>query len=362
VVFTFTLPNATLVVLAVSAATAAFSVSKAVSDTPPALAVNVAVSDVLTAVTAAVKLALVAPAATVTVDGTVTALLLLARFTATPPLPAAEFNVTVHESDAAPVNELLAQANPLSTGVLAVVPFPLSVTTIDPLLCESLASVSCPVAGPGTVGSKFTLNAAVCPGESVSGKVAPDIENPEPVTVAEFTVTDSVPLDDRVSGWVATEPTITLPKSKLVELTFSPGVTASSCTKKVSETPFALADIVTDCADVTAATVAVKLALLAPAAISTVLGTLTFALLLFNATARPPLGAAAFSVTVQLSLPAPMTDPFVQVNALSAATLLDTPVPLRSAVIVPLLAALLVIASCPVAFPVPVGAKVTPSL
>jgi hypothetical protein len=333
-----------------------------VSVTPPALAVNVTVSVVPTAVTAAMKLALVAPAAMVTVDGTLTALLLLARFTVSPPLPAAEFNATVQESDAAPVNELLAQTNPLNTGVLVVVPVPLRLTAIDPPLAELLASVSCPAAEPGIVGSKFTLNAAVCPGDSVSGKLAPDTENPAPATVAESTVTESVPLDDSVRGWVATEPTATLPKFKLDELTLSPGVTASSCRKKVSETPFTLADRVTDCDEATAAIVAAKLALVAPAAISTVPGTLTFALLLVSATARPPLGAAAFSVTVHLSVPAPINDPLVQVNEVNAATLLDTPVPLRSAVIVPLLAALLMIVSCPVAFPVPVGEKVTPNL
>ena len=72
--------------------------------------------DVLTAETVAVKLALVAPAATVTDAGTVTALLLLDRLTAWPPVPAAAFSVTVQASVPAPVIDPLVQLSPLSTG------------------------------------------------------------------------------------------------------------------------------------------------------------------------------------------------------------------------------------------------------
>ena len=63
----------------VGAGAAAPSCRAKVSVTPLALAVNVADCAVLTDETVAVKLAVVAPAATVTVAGTVTALLLLAR-------------------------------------------------------------------------------------------------------------------------------------------------------------------------------------------------------------------------------------------------------------------------------------------
>ena len=47
--------------------------------------------------------------------------------------------------------------------------------------------------------------------------------------------------------------------------------------------------------------------------------------LLARFTANPPLAAAAFSVTVQLSVPAPVIDPLVQLNALNT----GRPVPLR---------------------------------
>ena len=84
---------------------------------PFALAVSVAVCAVLTADTVAEKLALVAPAATVTDAGTDTAELLLARFAANPPLPAAALSVTVQLSVPAPVMEPLVQVRPERAGV-----------------------------------------------------------------------------------------------------------------------------------------------------------------------------------------------------------------------------------------------------
>jgi hypothetical protein len=70
---------------------------------------------------------------------------------------------------------------------------------------------------------------------------------------------------------------------------------------------------------VTAATVAVKVTVVAPAATVTLVGTATEALLLERVTAIPPVGAAAFNVTVQLSVPAPVMDALVQLRALNAA-------------------------------------------
>jgi hypothetical protein len=71
----------------------------------------------------------------------------------------------------------------------------------------------------------------------------------------------------------------------------------------------------------TADTVAVKLAVVDPAATVTEAGTVTAELLLARLTANPPLGAAAFSVTVQLSVPAPVIDPLAQVSALNTGAL-----------------------------------------
>ena len=67
--------------------------------------------------------ALVAPAATITEAGTVTALLLLVKFTARPPGPAVAFSVTMQESVPAPVIDALVHVSPLSTPG-AVVPVP----------------------------------------------------------------------------------------------------------------------------------------------------------------------------------------------------------------------------------------------
>ena len=67
---------------------------------------------------------------------------------------------------------------------------------------------------------------------------------------------------------------------------------------------------------VTVEIVAVKLALVAPAATVTEAGTTTAVSLLDKLTAWPPLPAAAFSVNEQLSVPAPVIDPLVQLNPL----------------------------------------------
>jgi hypothetical protein len=77
----------------------------------------------------AVKLAVVDPAATVTEAGTVTAVLLLARFTAKPPLAAAAPSVTVQLLFPAPVTATWSQLKELNSGefaALPAVPTPLS--------------------------------------------------------------------------------------------------------------------------------------------------------------------------------------------------------------------------------------------
>src|ERR1700677_57847 len=71
--------------------------------------------------------------------------------------------------------------------------------------------------------------------------------------------------------------------------------------------------------------VAVKLAVVAPAATVTLAGTLTTESLLVRLTAKPPLAAGVFNVTVQLSVPAALIDPLAQLNPLSP----DMPLPLR---------------------------------
>jgi hypothetical protein len=72
-------------------------------------------------------------------------------------------------------------------------------------------------------------------------------------------------------------------------------------------------------------TVAAKLAVVDPAATVTWAGTVTEELSLAKLTVNPPLAAAPLSVTLQLSLPPPVMDPLLQLNALST----GTPMPLR---------------------------------
>ncbi len=73
--------------------------------------------------------------------------------------------------------------------------------------------------------------------------------------------------------------------------------------RKVFVTEPDVAEIVAAVAEETAATVALKLVEVEPAAIVTVAGSVTEAVLLESATATTPAGAAAVRETVQLSLP-----------------------------------------------------------
>ena len=84
------------------------------------------------------------------------------------------------------------------------------------------------------VGSNCTFRIAVWPGFKVSGKVAPEMEKPVPVTVAALTVTGAVPVEVRVSDRVTGVFNATLPKAMLVALMFKVGVAALSCREKLS--------------------------------------------------------------------------------------------------------------------------------
>jgi hypothetical protein len=128
---------------------------------------------------------------------------------------------------------------------------------------------------------------------------------------------------------------VTLPNAKLVGLTVNVGTAAFNCRAKVLETLPALAVRVTACAVVTEDTVAVNPALVALAGTTTVAGTVTAALLLVSPTLKPPLPAAALSVTVQLSLPEPVIDALLQVSPLKVPAA-AAPVPVKLITAVPL--------------------------
>jgi hypothetical protein len=116
-VLTATLPNARLVALMLSAWASPFNVRAKFLETLAALAVSVATCEVALHDAVAVNPALVAPAGTVTVAGSATDELLLARLTLSPPLGAAELRLTVQASCAHPNSDALVQESPLSAGV-----------------------------------------------------------------------------------------------------------------------------------------------------------------------------------------------------------------------------------------------------
>jgi hypothetical protein len=58
-----------------------------------------------------------------------------------------------------------------------------------------------------------------CVGFSVTGKLPPTIVKPDPMMVAELTVTGADPVDVSVNDCVVDVFTVTLPKLKVAELT-----------------------------------------------------------------------------------------------------------------------------------------------
>jgi hypothetical protein len=98
--------------------------------------------------------------------------------------------------------------------------------------------------------------------------------------------------------------------------------------------------------------------LVASAATVTDEGTVTALLSLLRLTVAPPLGAAALSVTVQVSVVIPVSELLVQVRAL-AGGIVEDPVPLRSATVLEFDVASLVTVICPVTVPALVGVNCT---
>jgi hypothetical protein len=314
--------------LTLSVGTAAPSDRAKVSATLLALAVNVAVCELLTAETVAEKLAVLAPAATVTVAGTVTAELLLAKLTAKPLVGAAAFSVTVQLSVPAPVIDPLAQLNEdrfvVGAGAascrakVSVTPLALAVNVAvcELLTAETVAEKLAVVAPAATVTATGTVTA-----ELLLARLT--LKPPLGATALSATVQLSVP-DPEI------DPLAQLNEDRFVVGTGA-GAAAPSCRSKVSATLPALAVKVTVCAGLTAETVAEKLAVVAPAATMAVAGTVTAELLLARLTVKPPLGAAALSATVQVSIPDPVIDPLAQLNEnrfVALVALAAVPVPL----------------------------------
>jgi hypothetical protein len=168
-------------------------------------------------------------------------------------------------------------------------------------------------------------------------------------------VIGDAPVEVNVMVWVDGVFRLTLPKVRLVALMLSVAVPELNCSEKVLETEPAIADSVTLWVVLTDATVAVKLALAEPAATATADGTVTAALLLERPTLKPPLAAAAFSVTVQESVPALVKDELVHESAVST----GTPVPLNEMAVEVPPDELLIRVNCPLATPATVGSNCT---
>jgi hypothetical protein len=107
-----------LATVSVGAVAFTFSCKAKVSKRLPAVAVSVTDCAVATGNTVAVNTVLAAFAGTVTVPGTVTAGLLLDRFTLSPPDGAAALSVNVQESVPGPAMDALLQKRALNTAVL----------------------------------------------------------------------------------------------------------------------------------------------------------------------------------------------------------------------------------------------------
>ncbi len=307
-----TSPKAMVVALTVSVGVPLPSCKAKVSATLPALAVRVTVCAVLTEETVAVKVAVVEPAPTVAEAGTVTDELLLARLTLKPPLGAAAVSVTVQLSLPAAVMELLAQliADSFAVGAGAascrakvfVTPLALAVNVAVcvVLTAETVAEKPAVVAPAATVTAAGTVTA-----ELLLARLT--LKPPLGAAALSATVQESVPA-----------PVID-PLAQLNEDRFVVEAGAASCRAKVSFTPLALAVNVAVCAVLTEEIVAVKVAVLPLAFTFTEVGTVTALLLLARLTVNPFLPSASFSVTVQLSVPAPLIEVLLQLSPLRVA-------------------------------------------
>ncbi|MGA8740940.1 MAG: hypothetical protein WB561_07115 [Terracidiphilus sp.] len=128
---------------------AAFNWSDTDLEVLAAVAVSVADCALVTEATLAVNAALVAVAGTVTEPSTVTALLLLARLTVSPPVGAEPDKLTVQESANDPVMDMLPQETALTVGKTAM-PAPLRLIVSVGALLEI---VTWPAAELAVVGS-----------------------------------------------------------------------------------------------------------------------------------------------------------------------------------------------------------------
>jgi hypothetical protein len=97
---------------------------------------------------------------------------------------------------------------------------PAALVLMTTLPCdELLAIVTIPVNVLTWGEEKLRVSVAVLPGLRVRGVVTPDAVNKEPATEIPEIVTGAVPVDVKVTVFFTVCPTVTSPKSTLLELT-----------------------------------------------------------------------------------------------------------------------------------------------
>jgi hypothetical protein len=90
-----------------------------------------------------------------------------------------------------------------------------------------LVIVTVPLAAVVPVGANVKVRVTDCPGVIVTGGVTPLVPKPVPVTVTFEIVKFELPVLDRVTVCVPVEPSVTLPKLTLFELTPRTNVAAT---------------------------------------------------------------------------------------------------------------------------------------
>lgn len=97
-------------------------------------------------------------------------------------------------------------------------PVPASATGTG--VVEALLTIkSDPVTEPAVEGAKVTERAALLAGARVSGRLNPLTPKPDPVTLTVEMITFAVPVLVAVTVCDALDPTVTLPKFRLLGLT-----------------------------------------------------------------------------------------------------------------------------------------------
>jgi hypothetical protein len=285
-------------------------------DIPSAVAVNVAFAAVVTADAVALKAALVDPAGTVTEAGTFNALLLLESVT-TVWLVAAALKYTEHESVVGPVNVCVEHDTLLNveTGVV-------SGDSVIAAICDTLLAVAVSVA--------FT---AVVTADAVALKAA--LVEPAAIVTEVGTVNALLLLESVTTVWlvaaalrytehesVVSPVSVCVAHETLLNVATGAGVGAAagdSVIASICDTPSAVAVNVAFAAVVTADAVALKAALVEPAATVTEAGTAN-ALALLESVTTVWLVTAALRYTEHESVAGPVNACVAHETLLNVAT------------------------------------------